>query len=44
MILLGQHFEAMKVKSQSVKFGVPATEAEMSEQFSHLSFIDPRLS
>ena len=31
MILLGQRFGAMKVKGQSVKLGVPATKAEMSE-------------
>ena len=35
MILLGQRFGTMKLKGLSVKLGVPATEAEMSEQFSH---------
>ena len=43
MVLLGQRFGAMKLKGQSVKLGVPATEAEMSEQFSHSHFIEPSL-
>ena len=33
MVLLAQRFEAMKVKGQSVKLGVPVTEAEMSSSF-----------
>lgn len=43
MILLGQRFGAMKVKGHSVKLGIPATEDEMSEQFSHSNFIDPSI-
>ena len=43
MVLLGQQFGAMKLKGQSVKLGVPASEAEMLEQFSHSHFIEPSL-
>ena len=43
MILLGQRFQAMKLKGQTIKLGVPATEAEMTELFSHCTFIDPSL-
>lgn len=43
MVLLGQRFGAMKLKGQSVKLGVPASEAEMLEQFSHSHFIEPSL-
>ena len=43
IVLLGLRFGAMKLKGQSVKLGVPATEAEMSKQFSHSHFIEPSL-
>ena len=43
MIVLSQRFQAMKLKGQAVKVGVPATEAEMSELFAYSAFIDPGL-
>ena len=41
MILLCQHFGAMKLKDQSVMLGVTATEAEMSSE--HSNFIESSL-
>ena len=43
MVLLSQRFGAMKLYGRSVKLGVPATEAEISEQFLHSHFIEPSL-
>ena len=42
-IALGQRFQSMKTKGEAIKLGVPATNAEMTELFSHSSFIDPSL-
>ena len=42
-IALGQRFQSMKIKGETIKLGVPATNAEMTELFSHSSFIDPSL-
>ena len=42
-IALGQHFQSMKIKGEAIKLGVPATNAEVTELFSHSSFIDPSL-
>lgn len=43
LIALGQHFQAMKIKDEAVKLGVPATKTEMTELFSLSAFIDPSL-
>ena len=40
-IALGQRFQSMKIKGEAI--GVPATNAEMTELFSHSSVIDPSL-
>ena len=42
-ILLGQRFGAMKMKGQSVKLGVPATEVQCQSSFHIRTFIDPSL-
>ena len=42
-IALGQRFQSMKIKGEAIKLGVPATNAEMTELFSHSSFVDPNL-
>ena len=34
-IALSQHFQSIKIKSKAIKVGIPATEAEMTELFSH---------
>lgn len=43
LILVGRRFQAMKVKDTLVKVGVPATEAELTEQFQHALFVDSSL-
>ena len=43
MIAISQNFQAMKLKGQPVKVGVPATEAEMSGHFAYSALIDPSL-
>ena len=44
MITVGQRFQAMKVKGNKVKLGVPATDVQMEEQFQHALFVDPELT
>ena len=43
LIAVGKRFQAMKVKDNQVKLGVPATEADITEQFKHALFFDPSL-
>ena len=43
MALVGRRFQYMKIKENSVKFGVPATENEI-EVFQHVLFVDPSIS
>ena len=38
LITIGKRFQAMKVKDNQVKLGVPATEAEMIESLNRLYF------
>ena len=44
MITVGQRFQAMKVKDNMVKLGVPASDARIEEQFQHALFVDPALT
>ena len=42
-IALNQRFQSMKIKGEAIEVGVPATEAEMTELFSHSASIEPSL-
>ena len=44
MITVGQRFQAMKVKDNMVKLGVPASDARIEVQFQHALFVDPALT
>ena len=43
LIAVSKRFQAMKAKDNQVKLGVPATEADITEQFKHALFFDPSL-
>lgn len=40
---VSRRFQAMKVKDNQLKLGIPATEADMIEQFKHAQIFDPSL-
>lgn len=42
--MVGQRFQAMKVKDNMVKLGVPASDPQIHEQFQHALFVDPALT
>ena len=41
---VGRRFQSMKVNENPVRLGVPANEAQITEQFQHALFVDPSLS
>ena len=41
LVALSTRFQAMKVKGNPVKVGLPASESRIDEQFEHALFIDP---
>ena len=43
LIALSKRFQAMKVKENPVKMGIPASDSRIDEQFQHALFIDPSL-
>ena len=43
LIALSRRFQAMKVKGNPMKMGVPASDSRINEQFQHALFIDPFL-
>ena len=44
MTLIGQCFQAMKIKENYIKLGVPASECDMDEMLQQVLFIDPSIS
>ena len=43
LVTVSQRFQAMKIKDNEVKVGVPASESEIDTQFQHAHFIEPSL-
>ena len=43
MCTVGQRFQGMAVKDNSVRLGIPASDRSILDQFQHAVFIDPGL-
>ena len=42
-IVLGDHFQSMKIKGMGINLGLPAQDDDIDELFSQLTFIEPNL-